>query len=73
MALQHLIDDQRLLPLADKVERGERLGFEDGLLLYETPDLTGVGALAHHVRIRLHGKILCSTCRGLFMMISQWN
>jgi aminodeoxyfutalosine synthase len=56
IALDHLIDDPRLLPLVDKVKRGERLGFEDGLLLYETPDLTGVGALANYVRVRLHGK-----------------
>jgi aminodeoxyfutalosine synthase len=41
--------------LAAKVQAGERLSFEDGLLLYETPDLTGVGALAHHVRLQKHG------------------
>ena len=56
LTLRQLIQDQRLMPLADKVERGERLSFEDGLLLYETPDLTGVGALANRVRERLHGK-----------------
>ena len=54
--MRQLIQDQRLMPLADKVERGRRLGFEDGLLLYETPDLTGAGALANHARERLHGK-----------------
>jgi len=53
--LKSLITDPRLLPIAAKVERSERLTFEDGLLLYETPDLTGVGAMAHHVRLRLHG------------------
>jgi len=47
------------MPLADKVESAQRLGFEDGLLLYETPDLTGVGAMANHVRTRLHGKNAC--------------
>lgn len=47
LSLQSRIRDPRLLPLADKVLRGERLSFEDGLLLYETPDLNGVGAMAH--------------------------
>jgi len=50
------IRDPRLLPLAEKVLAGERLSFEDGLLLYETPDLSGVGAMANHVRARLHGR-----------------
>ncbi|MBK8725481.1 MAG: aminofutalosine synthase MqnE [Holophagaceae bacterium] len=53
--LQSYIHDARLLPIAEKVQRGERLTFEDGLLLYETPDLTGVGAMAHHVRLAKHG------------------
>ena len=56
LLLQSRIRDPRLLPLADKVLGGERLSFEDGLLLYETPDLTGVGALAHHVRLQKHGR-----------------
>jgi len=56
LPLRQLIKDPRLFSLADKVERGERLTFEDGLLLYETTDLTGVGALANFVRERLHGK-----------------
>jgi len=56
LSLQARIRDPRLLPLADKVLAGERLTFEDGLLLYETPDLTGVGALAHQVRLQKHGR-----------------
>ncbi|MGA2082720.1 MAG: aminofutalosine synthase MqnE [Holophaga sp.] len=55
LPLERYIRDPRLLPLADKVRRQERLSFEDGLLLYETPDLTGVGAMAHAVRLRRHG------------------
>jgi len=51
-----LISDGRLLPLAERVLRGERLGAEDGLLLYGTPDLTGVGAMADFARRRLHGR-----------------
>jgi len=55
LPLSSYIRDERLLPLADKVLRGERLDFEDGLLLYESPDLTGIGAMAHHVRLQRHG------------------
>ncbi|MBK8571601.1 MAG: aminofutalosine synthase MqnE [Geothrix sp.] len=56
LSLQSRIRDARLLPLAEKVLRGERLSFEDGLLLYETPDLNGVGAMAHLVRLQKHGR-----------------
>jgi aminodeoxyfutalosine synthase len=55
LPLPRYIRDERLTPLAEKVLRGERLTFEDGLLLYESPDLSGIGAMAHHVRLRLHG------------------
>lgn len=55
-SLHSRIRDPRLLPLADKVLRGERLSAEDGLLLYATPDLNGVGAMAHHVRLQKHGR-----------------
>jgi aminodeoxyfutalosine synthase len=48
-------EDSRLATLLDKVKAGERLSFEDGLLLYRTPDLLGVGYLANLVRERLHG------------------
>src|SRR5688572_30211956 len=44
-----------LLPIHEKVESGERLSREDGLLLCTTHDLTGVGFLANLVRERLHG------------------
>ena len=41
--------------IATKVLAGERLSREDGLALYQTPHLHVVGALANHVRERLHG------------------
>lgn len=41
--------------IAGKVERGERLSFEDGVRLYRERDLLAVGALANRVRERLHG------------------
>jgi len=56
MPLASYIQDPSLLPLAGKLERGERLSFEDGLLLYASPDLTGIGAMAHAVRLSRHGR-----------------
>ncbi len=41
--------------IARKVEAGERLTIEDGHRLYACPDVTAVGALAHHRRTELHG------------------
>ena len=48
-------EDARLEPIRAKVAAGERLSAEDGLLLYRTPDLLGVGWIANAVRERLHG------------------
>lgn len=44
-----------LMPIYRKVENGEKLSREDGILLYRHPDLTAVGALANIVRERKHG------------------
>ncbi len=43
--------------VADKVFAGERLSRADGEALYRAPDLHVVGALANHVRERLHGDL----------------
>ncbi|HEX9165440.1 MAG TPA: aminofutalosine synthase MqnE [Gemmatimonadales bacterium] len=40
------LQDPRLAPIRDKVEAGQRLSGDDALLLYETPDLLGLGYLA---------------------------
>ena len=48
-------DDPRLEPIRAKVEAGERLTFEDGVTLYRSPDLLGVGWMANQARERLHG------------------
>ena len=47
--------DARLLPIRRKIEDGQRLTPEEGLALYRTPDLLGVGWMANRVRERLHG------------------
>lgn len=44
-----------LTDLWDKVSAGERLTLEDGVRLFETPDVTAVGWMADRVRERLHG------------------
>ena len=50
------LEDANLQPIADKVLAGERLGFDDGVTLYNSSDLLAIGYLAHHVREKLHGK-----------------
>lgn len=47
--------DNRLEPIHDKVLSEERLSFDDGKILYESPDLIGVGYLANIVRERKNG------------------
>ncbi len=49
--------DQKLLPVVEKVEDGQSLTFEDGMLLYESSDLWTVCSLADSVRKKLHGNI----------------
>ena len=57
MTGQLTIEDKRLAPIAEKVQAGERLTFEDGLALYRTHDLLALGWLANFVRERLHGNV----------------
>ncbi len=51
-------DDQRLLPILQKVQAGERLSFDDGVTLYRSNDLLGIGYLANLVRERMHGNVV---------------
>ena len=53
--MQAVFDDPRLKSLLPKVEAGERLSFDDGMTLFRTHDILGVGYLANIVRERLHG------------------
>ena len=48
------VSDPRLVPLAAKVEAGERLSIDDGLMLFETSDLLGVGSMANAANRRLN-------------------
>ncbi|WP_019587554.1 aminofutalosine synthase MqnE [Deinococcus apachensis] len=47
--------DPGLTPIADKVEAGERLSFDEGMRLYHTRDLNGLMRLANRQKERLHG------------------
>jgi aminodeoxyfutalosine synthase len=42
--------------IKDKVRAGEPLGFEDGVALFQHPNLLELGLLANEVRERLHGQ-----------------
>ena len=57
MQLQPIIDDQRLQPVLTKVERGERLTFDDGIALFRSSDILALGHMADIVRERLHGNV----------------
>jgi len=47
--------DKNLKNIAEKVFNAQRLSEEDGVLLFEKGELGFVGALANHVREKLHG------------------
>jgi aminodeoxyfutalosine synthase len=51
-----LITDPALAPLADKVEGGERLTQQDGVTLFATNDLIGLGHMADAVNQAKHGR-----------------
>lgn len=52
------ITDPAVRAIAEKVGAGERLTQQDGLALFETRDLTGVGALADAVNRAKHGDVV---------------
>jgi aminodeoxyfutalosine synthase len=47
--------DARLNGIWEKVQARESLTRDDGLVLFETDDLLGIGRIADHVKHRLHG------------------
>lgn len=49
--------DGALEPIREKVLAGRRLSFEDGVALYRSHDLLGLGWLANHVREQRHGDV----------------
>lgn len=47
--------DHRLSLIAEKIAAGERLSFDDGIALFNTADLNGLGRLSDSVRRKKHG------------------
>src|SRR5262249_11582896 len=55
-----LVDSPQSSSLGDiaaRVEAGERLSYEDGVRLYRSPDIHGLGRLADIVRRRTNGRV----------------
>ncbi len=53
--MQARLESAGLLDIAGRVEARERLTFEDGVRLFESPDLLAVGWIANRERERRHG------------------
>ena len=49
------LSDPALEPIAEKVEAGERLSRDEGIALYETDDLIGLGAVAERANASRNG------------------
>src|ERR1700709_59329 len=47
--------DNKLIPIGMKLSAGERLTVEDGVTLFNSPDLLGVGAMADASNRARHG------------------
>jgi aminodeoxyfutalosine synthase len=47
--------DRSLTPIAEKIQAGERLSFDEGMQLFHTPDLNALSQLANLVRNRKNG------------------
>ena len=52
---RQLINDPALVPVADKVERGQRLTQSDGIAVFESGDLIGIGHMADVVNQARNG------------------
>lgn len=53
----NIFHDQKLASIAERLEAGQRLTFADGMALFGTHDLTGLGKLADIVRRQRHGRV----------------
>jgi aminodeoxyfutalosine synthase len=52
-----IVQDKTLEPIRDKILAGEWLNEADGVALYASRDLFGIGRLANHIRVQKHGKL----------------
>ena len=51
------IEDSRLQSILEKVEEGERLSYDDGVVMFRSHDILSIGYMANLVRERLHGDV----------------
>jgi len=56
MALPDIIKNRDLKSIARKVEEQKPVSSGDALTLLTSDDILGLGAMAHHIRARLHGR-----------------
>lgn len=49
--------DRNLAPIANKVQAGEPLSFDDGMALFNSRDIFALGAMANFIRRKLHGNL----------------
>ncbi|HUF26244.1 MAG TPA: aminofutalosine synthase MqnE [Gemmatimonadaceae bacterium] len=52
------LSDPALRPVAEKLAEGRRLGRDDGLALFRSPDILGIGALADAANRALYGDVV---------------
>jgi aminodeoxyfutalosine synthase len=57
MAVNPRLLAPELRPICEKVEAGERISDADGLVLYATNDLNGLGLIANILRERINGNV----------------
>ncbi len=57
MAVNPRLLAPELRPILEKVAAGKRISDEDGLVLYGSRDLNGIGAIANIVRERINGNV----------------
>ncbi len=51
------ITDTALRPIAEKIARGQRLDFADGMTLWNSRDIFAIGHIANAVRQAMHGRL----------------
>lgn len=56
--------DKRLIPIWEKVQRGERLTLEDGVAMFNTPDILFLGTMAHFAQSQVSGD-------GVYFVLNQ--
>jgi aminodeoxyfutalosine synthase len=57
MRLTDIVTDPRLRPIAEKVEQGIPVDRDDAATMLATNAILDLGAMAHHVRLALHGDV----------------